>query len=200
MAVCDDWEFVLAVSADYPDMLDAAQLHSVHIVNQAVVGKRFQLRTCDRIRYFKDNRLISLFCNPRVQHGIENIRACLRIVDVQNKEIEEIVPKSEGIEIIFADTDGKNIILRVFLDVFNGSAYTMRIHRAYFDKTESEIVEIIVKFAVSVKTCAESDRIIKTEPEYFFLQSLCSVVVNPSVYDPTERNFSEGGEVFQGNF
>ena len=71
MAVCDDWEFVLAVSADYPDMLDAAQLHSVHIVNQAVVGKRFQLRTCDRIRYFKDNRLISLFCNPRFQHGIE---------------------------------------------------------------------------------------------------------------------------------
>ena len=90
MAVCDDWEFVLAVSADYPDMLDAAQLHSVHIVNQAVVGKRFQLRTCDRIRYFKDNRLISLFCNPRFQHGIENIRACLRIVDVQNKEIKEI--------------------------------------------------------------------------------------------------------------
>ena len=95
MAVRDYRKPALGALA-YPfDLLEAAELESVHTVHHTVVAQPFELGRGNPLRHFDYYRFVVLLSEPDFQNVVDDAGINRRRAHIDDKEVEEVITQGE---------------------------------------------------------------------------------------------------------
>ena len=180
-------------------LVQRTQLNSVYVVHQTEVCQPFKIFAAGVSGQFEDYGLVVLLGKTRLEYRIQDI--CIWVsAEIQHKKIEEVISESKSSEVIPVNACSQNVERRIFSYVYAGLTHSVRTKRSHFHETEAEIVQVVVEFAVFVKTRAKSHGIIEVQAEQLPLQAFRLVAVHPAVDGSHKWNPAYEAEIFQAYF
>lgn len=117
--------------------------------------------------------------------------------DVNDEEVAEIVGEGEGLLVVGIDAGGEDVVLGVCLKVPDCVAHRFGIEGTYFDKAESEVVEVVIQVAFGVKTGTKAQGIVEIQAENLSLKAAGAVIVYQATDETAAGNAAYNLEIAQ---